>query len=148
MNEVVKCLIPDSEMMLTPGAKKDGEAVKIARKLTEEQLQNLILDTARSLGYTERYHPHDSRRSAAGFPDLVLGHREKGRVLFIEVKREDGIVTEPQNTWQDTLAWCDQEVYLFRPEHWESGEIQDILMLPCKPNKGHRCHFCSAVVKI
>ena len=44
---------------------------------TEKQFQQSVVEVARTLKWRV-YHTHDSRRSAAGFPDLVLtrgGHR-------------------------------------------------------------------------
>ena len=66
------------------------------------------------------YHTHDSRRSPAGFPDLVLV--KPPRVLFIETKSEKGRVTPEQQTWLTALEACDEppQTYLARPSDWES----------------------------
>ncbi len=116
--------------------------------MTETQLQSLTVDAAGKLGYDEKYHTHDSRHSAKGFPDEVFAHRGKARLVFMEFKSADGQVTPEQAHWHDTLAMCDQEIYVVRPEHWESGEVVEILSLPEKPSKAVRACFDSAVVFI
>lgn len=90
---------------------------KLTIELTEEAYMQNIIDAARKLGYLV-YHTHDSRRSAAGFPDLCLARR--ARVLFIEVKSEKGIISPEQQLWLDTLAQCEGlEVYASKPSEWE-----------------------------
>ena len=39
--------------------------------LTEAQLQEMVVARSKALGWLV-YHTYDSRRSASGFPDLVL----------------------------------------------------------------------------
>lgn len=66
------------------------------------------------------YHTFDSRRSAPGFPDLVLTRRP--RVIFAELKRDDGRPTVHQEAWLDDLRACGQEVFLWKPSDWKSIE--------------------------
>lgn len=55
----------------------------------------------------------DSRRTVAGWPDLVLlGH---DRALFIEMKKADGRVTKKQRETLDLLAAAGCEVAVLRP---------------------------------
>jgi hypothetical protein len=68
------------------------------------------------------YHTHDSRKSAAGFPDLVL---VRERVVWAELKAQDGKVAADQQTWIDSLVVAEQEVYLWRPSDWP--QIQGVL---------------------
>lgn len=116
-------------------------------KVTHAQLQDSVVDTATRLGYSH-FHPYDSRRSDPGWPDLVLVHPGKKRVVFMEIKTEDGVITPAQTQWHDDLAACDQEVYVVFPEHWDSGEVAEILTLMSKPSKLQRANFESAVVKL
>lgn len=113
--------------------------------MTEKQFQQDVLDLATKLGYSH-YHTFNSRRSDPGFPDLVLCHRDKARILFVECKLDDTKTTPAQDHWHDTLAWCDQEVYVWRPKDWD--EIVEILMLAEKPSKNVRMEFSTAVVKL
>ena len=50
--------------------------------MTEKQWQALVQETAQLAGWMA-YHTYDSRRSAAGFPDLVLARE---RVIFRRVE--------------------------------------------------------------
>ena len=59
--------------------------------MTEAQLQDAIVQMARVLGWLV-YHTFDSRRSAAGFPDLVMVRN--GRLIFAELKSATGKATE------------------------------------------------------
>ena len=52
----------------------------MAEPLREKQVQSAILDVARLLGWRV-YHTFDSRKSEAGFPDLVL---VRDRVIYAE----------------------------------------------------------------
>ena len=75
------------------------------------------------------YHTYDSRRSQAGFPDLVLAPADK--LIFAELKTAKGKVREAQVAWLDTLGalaatQSDVEVYLWRPKDWAG--IEKILM--------------------
>lgn len=68
------------------------------------------------------YHTHDSRRSPAGFPDLVL---VRERVVFAELKAEKGRVTPEQLAWLGRLWQAGAEAYLWRPSGWP--EIERLL---------------------
>lgn len=72
--------------------------------MTEDELQQAVIAHAEAHGWLV-YHTHDSRRSQPGFPDLCLV--KPPRVLFIELKSENGRVQPEQQKWLDTLAACD-----------------------------------------
>jgi hypothetical protein len=60
------------------------------------------------------YHTHDSRRSAAGFPDLTLVKR--GRLIFAELKRDGQRPKPDQDVWLAALSECGGvETYVWRP---------------------------------
>jgi hypothetical protein len=73
--------------------------------MTEDELLLAITEAATLLGW--RWH-HARRSDQAltmgsqGFPDLVLARR--GRVLFLELKQSDGVVTSEQRAWLVTLG--------------------------------------------
>ncbi len=92
------------------------------RGYSEARFQAEIIQAARLLGWMA-YHTHDSRRSARGFPDLVLTNGR--RVIFAELKREGGQPTAEQAIWLETLqrvAGYDGsrvETHLWRPSDWD-----------------------------
>lgn len=97
---------------------------KRAAEMTERQLQDLILDAARKLGWLV-YHTHDSRRSQPGFPDLVL---VKGkRILYRELKRQTGRTTPDQDTWLAALTTAGQDARIWRPTDWFANLVTDEL---------------------
>jgi hypothetical protein len=93
--------------------------------MTEKALQTQILALAKRLGWTHCYHTFDSRKSQAGFPDVVLCR--PGRLLFAELKRDGEHLTLPQKGWVDMLGRSAPavEVYVWRPADFAS--IVDIL---------------------
>lgn len=60
------------------------------------------------------YHTHDSRRSQAGFPDLVVVHPEHG-AIYAELKMPEKYPTPMQRVWLTTLLRAGHRVYLWRP---------------------------------
>ena len=84
--------------------------------ITEKDFQQTVIELAQICGYLV-YHTHDSRRSAAGFPDLVLVG--KGRVIFAELKTERGRLRRDQVKWLQSLGACrGVECYEWRPHDW------------------------------
>lgn len=91
--------------------------------MTEKELDAEVRKLAKLCGWLY-YHTYRSKRSPAGFPDLVLVRPP--RIVYAELKSKDGKVTPEQKIWLDKLAGCPQnEVYLWRPD--ELQEIADVL---------------------
>jgi VRR-NUC domain len=90
--------------------------------LTEKEWQAQVKELATMLGYKRAYHTFDSRRSQSGFPDLVL---VRDRVIFAELKRQDGKPSAAQKEWLDGLASAGAEVYLWRPS--DLDEVATVL---------------------
>lgn len=62
------------------------------------------------------YHTFDSQHSAAGFPDYAIVTKGvAGRLVFAELKAEDGGITKAQLRWFTSLENAGQRVYVFRP---------------------------------
>lgn len=91
--------------------------------MTERHLQDNIVRLAKLLGWL-CYHTHDSRKSTAGFPDLVLvrQYRQPGRALFAELKTERGRLSPAQETWCHALG-----AHIWRPSDWLDGTIERVL---------------------
>ncbi|HZS02229.1 MAG TPA: VRR-NUC domain-containing protein [Chloroflexota bacterium] len=111
----------------------------IARDMAEEDLLRHVKSCAAAFGWLV-YHTRDSRRSDEGFPDLVL--LRPPRLIFAELKTEQGRVTHDQAMWLATFeelrfeelrartrgaAGVLCEVYVWRPSAWLRGEIEGVL---------------------
>lgn len=94
----------------------------IAKKLTEKEFMAQVVQLAKLLGWLV-YHTHDSRRSVAGFPDLML--LRGGRLLVIELKVGQNQPTAEQRTWLREFSKTGVFVAVWTPEQW--AEIQVIL---------------------
>ncbi len=93
-------------------------ACDLRLRVSEEDYQQQVIDLARFYRWDRRYHTHDSRRSAGGFPDLVMVHVREGRVIFAEFKAMTGKVSLEQRGWLWDLALAGAEVYVFNPANW------------------------------
>jgi len=91
------------------------------RRPLEKDVQSAILDIARLLGW-RAYHTFDSRKSQAGFPDLVL---VRERVIFAEIKREGERPRPSQVEWLNSLARAGAEVYVWTEADYD--EVASIL---------------------
>ena len=91
--------------------------------MTEAEHLEQVRAVALTCGW-RMYHTFDSRRSVGGFPDLALVRPP--RVIFAELKRQNGRVAVPQQMWGDDLNHCGGvEYYLWRPSDWD--EIVEVL---------------------
>lgn len=86
-----------------------------APTLSERDWQGQVLDLAKLQGWAW-YHTHDSRRSPAGFPDLVLC---RDRLILAELKTDSGRLTRDQRQWLARLADAGAEAYVWRPRDFE-----------------------------
>lgn len=81
---------------------------------------------------------YDARHSETGEPDLRMVHPQQGRVLFVEVKSDKGLIRKGkwnkkqtrwlpgQDEWAEALARCrGVEYHLWRPSDW--SEIERVL---------------------
>lgn len=96
--------------------------MKIATPLDdilERDWQKQVRELAQTLGY-RRYHTFDSRRSDTGFPDLVLVSPQRRRIIYLELKREKGKLTDTQASWILDLHAAGAEVYVARPRHLQA----------------------------
>lgn len=88
-----------------------------ARDLTEREFQSQVIGLASFYGW-RHYHTHDSRRSPAGFPDLVLVRGEE--LIFAELKTEKGRVRLEQVEWMAALEHVPGvDVFLWRPSDFD-----------------------------
>jgi VRR-NUC domain len=87
----------------------------------EKDFQERVCHLAR-LYHWRIYSVPDSRRvSLAGYPDLTMWNVEQKRLVFAELKREKGRISESQKivlSELQTLVYC--EVYVWRPSDWDN----------------------------
>jgi hypothetical protein len=86
--------------------------------VTEKAFQSDVMRVAKMLGWL-CYHTFDSRRSASGFPDLVL---VRERVLFRELKVGKNKLSQSQELWRDSIMdtggdWAE----------WRETDMDDIV---------------------
>lgn len=91
-----------------------------APEMTEKEWQALVLELA-SLNGWRAYHTFDSRRSAPGFPDLVLWRE---RIIYVELKKAGGALSKVQRQVIADLEHAGAEVYVWRPDDFQfAGEV-------------------------
>lgn len=83
--------------------------------ISEKDFMGQVIDLARMTGWRV-YHTYDSRRSEAGFPDLVLVHPRRERVIFAELKSATGQLSVPQKAWLAALDEAGADVRVWRPD--------------------------------
>lgn len=102
--------------------------------MLEDELQAQVLDLVRIIGGPGAlaYHTRDSRKSAPGFPDLVLLHERSGRLLAAELKRDGAHPTLEQRRWLQ--AWALRgEAHVWRPVDLRNGTIARVLQRWVRP---------------
>lgn len=112
-------------------------AVRTEEPLSERQLQDAVIELGRILGYrVAHFRPARVRRGGReiyetpvaadgkGWPDLVLVHAERQRVVFAELKVGTNKPTEHQQTWLRCLNRAGADVHLWTDRDWHRGDIE------------------------
>lgn len=97
--------------------RQDGFQIAVVKETpgwSEGEFQEAIEKIAKEKGW-QWYHTRDSRKSRRGWPDLVLW---RDRIVYMELKDEDGVASADQLTTIEQLKAAGGEVYLFRPSDW------------------------------
>ena len=88
----------------------------LADTISEKDFQAAVLALAKENGWL-CYHTHDSRKSQAGFPDLVMVRGV--HLIFVELKTEDGKLGADQHNWIEALRGVERiNVWVWRPSNW------------------------------
>jgi len=93
-----------------------GTSDPVLAVMRERVLQAHVERLLRVCGW-RYYHTHDSRRSVAGFPDLVA--LRPPRFVVIELKSARGKLTAEQDAWLAAFQRLGAEVYVWRPSDLE-----------------------------
>jgi len=93
-------------------------------KVTEADLREQVRDLCRLFGWRFLF-TWSSIHSPKGMLDLLLINKEQKRVIFAELKSENGKLTPEQQETFDDLQACGQEVWVWRPADIE--RIAEIL---------------------
>ena len=95
----------------------------LAKGHSEAELLKGVIAIAREFGWLV-HHTHDSRwndwSSDKGVPDLTLA--KDGRVVLMELKKQDGRVRPEQKVWLEASGG-----YLIRPLDVMDGTVHKIL---------------------
>ena len=103
------------------GCHRSGRSLRAraaAAASTEAAFQASVVSLAKLMGWRV-YHTYDSRRSTAGFPDLVLVRRRDQRVLYRELKRNGEKLKPAQVEWIEDLVSCGQDAQGWWPSDWD-----------------------------
>lgn len=87
-------------------------------KITEKAFMAQVRKAALLTGW-RYYHTWNSFHSAAGFPDCVLVHAKKRRLMFVEVKTDTGKLTPDQQAWLDDLQAANVSAFVLRPKDFD-----------------------------
>lgn len=112
-----------------------------AAAMDEAELQRKVEAAARAAGWRV-WHPRIAVYSQGGWPDLVCAHPGQGRVIFRELKKQTGKVTDQQAEWLATLTACGQDVAVWRPIDWYDGTITRELAGQPVPPTGRNPKAC------
>lgn len=106
----------------------------MTRHLTEAEFQTQVIDLARLMGWrcahfraarTNRGWRTPCVADAVGWPDLVLVHPVRRRVIFVELKADGGHLSPSQAEWLAALRDAGADARLWTPGHWD--EIERVL---------------------
>lgn len=97
--------------------------IPISLTMAELNLQKHVQAIAKANGW-KYHHECYSLGSDKGWPDLVL---VRDRVIYVELKKEMGIVSPEQVVWMDALKAAGQEVHVWRPMQLMNGTVERVL---------------------
>lgn len=88
------------------------------RSITESEFQRTVVEAATALNWIVVHFPNTYGNPI--WPDLTL--IRGGRIIFAELKREDGTLSRKQRERLWELANAGMTVHVWKPSMWESIE--------------------------
>jgi VRR-NUC domain len=116
----------EKKLASTPPPHKVFTQVKTAQR--EKDFQKAVTDALNALGW-RWYHSRPAQTSKgwrtalsgdAGYPDITAVRRD--RILFIELKAQNGRLSEEQGVWLADLGAAGAEAFCWRPSDWPAIE--------------------------
>ena len=114
--------------------------IEIAKAMSEDELLTNVIAAAHRFGWLvchirpartgkKYYNKKGELKEAwntpiqgdAGLDDVILARN--GVVWFLELKKEDGTLSEAQKKWYHALPNC----LVVKPRNWLSGEVEELL---------------------
>lgn len=101
--------------------------------MTGKQLQRLIIEEAQRAGWSVAHFPPVQTMNGwrvpvgadgKGWPDMML---VRDRLIAAEVKGAGDSLRPEQEQWLTRLRIASVETYVWTPEGWAAGSIQDVL---------------------
>lgn len=101
--------------------------------ISESSFQSQVIHLARLYGWRVTHFRPAQIRSGKwvtavtgdpGFPDLVLARPYPGDLIFAELKRAGGRISDGQRVWLDALLRAGAEAYLWEPRDLERIKIR------------------------
>ncbi len=102
---------------------------KLIKAHPERDFQQQIIDMAHLYGWRIAHFRPAMKKDGTwvtpvsadgkGFPDLLLVHPTKHKIIVVEVKTEKGKLTPEQERWLWAFAECDIQSYDWRPSDWD-----------------------------
>lgn len=87
---------------------------------TERDFQQRVVEYARIKGWLVYSIPDSRRATLSGYPDLTLIRGFDRRLVFAELKRDKGRLSDAQENVLETLRRIGRfEVYVWRPRDWD-----------------------------
>lgn len=84
----------------------------------EKDFQARVSHLMTLVGWRVYSIPDSRRATVSGFPDICAWHPIKNRLIFVELKREKGRLSEAQKQVIGELSKL-AEVYVWRPSDWD-----------------------------
>lgn len=114
-------------MLAVSGKAKPSKRTPKPLRETEASFQRRVIALAQANGWRVA-HFRKARTAKGwvtpvaadgkGFPDLVLVHPTRRRVLWWECKRDDGKTTDEQYVWLSDLVDAGERAAVVRPRDW------------------------------
>jgi hypothetical protein len=91
---------------------------QLAKLELEKDFQQRVVQFARLNGWRVYAVPDSRRATLAGYPDLTMWHPKQKRILWAELKRETGKLSESQKVVLSELEESGAIVHVWRPSDW------------------------------